>query len=74
MREIKAYKTMFQFLEQRYRLLPSDALGSLLGDLHLLEDGEPADPAMAQEWDEAVEFIHRSQLSAVPAEPLRKAS
>ena len=73
MKERLAYKTMLQFLEERYRLLPSDALGSLLGDLQLLADGEPADPAMTEEWDQAVEAAQRAHDSSM-TEPLRKAS
>jgi len=60
MKESLAYQTMFEFLEQRYQKLPSDALGGLLGDLRLLEDGEPADPAMAAEWDRAVASVERA--------------
>jgi hypothetical protein len=73
MRESLAYEMMFQFLEERYRLLPSDALGSLLSDLRLLDDNEPADPAMAEEWDSAVEAV-RQQHDRLAIEPLRKAS
>jgi hypothetical protein len=65
---------MFQFLEERYRQLPSDALGSLLGDLRLLDDHEPADPAMADEWDSAVEAVRHQQHDEPAVEPLRRAS
>ena len=54
MKEPLAYKAMFEFLDGRYKQSPSDALGSLLGDLQVDEDGEPFDPAMAAEWDRAV--------------------
>jgi hypothetical protein len=51
MREPEAYRMMFEFLEARYRRLPSDALGALLGEMQLAADGEPFDPAIAEEWD-----------------------
>ena len=73
MKEILAYKTMVQFLEERYRLLPTDALGGLLGDLQLLDDGEPADPAMKQEWEKAVAAVPRER-DVTTIEPLRRAS
>jgi hypothetical protein len=64
---------MFQFLEERYRRLPSDALGSLLGDLQLDEDGKPFDPAMAEEWDRAVASAQQEQRPRI-VEPQRRAS
>jgi hypothetical protein len=50
----QAYRAMFAFLDERYSRLPSDALGQLLGEMALLEDGLPADPAIAEEWNAAV--------------------
>lgn len=41
----EAYLAMYEFLVQLYRRTRSDELGSLLGDLSVLEDGKPADPA-----------------------------
>jgi hypothetical protein len=52
--ELNAYKIMVRFLEDRYSRLPSDALGGLLGELTLLEDGRPADSAIVGEWENAV--------------------
>jgi len=72
MRERNAYQTMFRFLEDRYRRLPSDALGGLLGEMQLAEDGEPFDPAIGQEWDEAVTAFEASRSISVV--PHRKAS
>ena len=57
MRDLKAYRAMFHFLDERYKRLPSDALGGLLGELNLelWGDGEPGDPAISAEWERAVE-------------------
>jgi hypothetical protein len=54
MTEDQAYRTMFLFLEERYLRLPSDGLGTLLGELRILEDGGPADPAIKEEWQRAL--------------------
>ena len=54
MKELSAYQVMFQFLEDRYRRLPSDELGNLLGEMQLAQDGQPFDPAVGEDWDKAV--------------------
>ena len=61
MKERVAYQTMFRFLEDRYRRLPSDALGGLLGEMQLAEDGEPFDPAIGKEWDDAVTAVEATR-------------
>ena len=33
MRELKAYKSMFRFLDERYKQLPSDELARLLSSM-----------------------------------------
>jgi hypothetical protein len=55
MREKEAYEMMFRFLEERYMRLPSDALGGLLGEMQLNDDGLPFDPAIVKEWESAVD-------------------
>lgn len=72
MKELKAYRMMFRFLADRYDRLPSDTLGGLLGEMQLAEDGEPFDPAIGQEWDEAVTAFEASRSISVV--PHRKAS
>ena len=57
MKDLRAYKIMFQFLEDRYFRGPSDELGELLSSLTLLKDGEPADAATAQDWERAIEAV-----------------
>jgi hypothetical protein len=46
---------MFRFLEERYLRLRSDDIAALLGELTLLEDGKPSDPAIIRDWERAVE-------------------
>jgi hypothetical protein len=55
--ELEAFKVMFSFLEKYYEQTQSDDIGSLLGDLTLLDDDRPIDSAMWEEWLEAVEKI-----------------
>jgi len=50
----QAYNAMFRFLEKEYEQTQSDDIGALLGSMSLLEDGSPADPAVKDEWSEAV--------------------
>ena len=45
---------MFAFLKAHYEREPSDDIGAILGSLSLLQDGRPADPACAKDWEEAV--------------------
>jgi hypothetical protein len=55
MKEQEAYQIMFRFLEARYFRLPSDALGQLLGEMQLSDDGLPFDQAIVRDWNAAVE-------------------
>lgn len=73
MREMTAYKTMVQFLEERYDRLPSDALGVLLGELALQADGRPADPAVEADWDRVVDHIAERDGMLHEAIPMRRA-
>src|SRR3982751_1764260 len=54
--ERQAYAAMYYFLDQLYQSTKSDDIGGLLGSMSLLPDGEPADSAITQEWEEAVQF------------------
>lgn len=47
---------MFHFLENMYKRNPKYIIGSLLGDICLLTDGTPADPAVISDWGKAVEY------------------
>ena len=53
-KEREAFQIMFRFLEERYSRLPSDALGGLLGEMQLGDDGLPFDQAIVEEWNKAV--------------------
>jgi len=52
--EQEAYAAMFAFLEHRYKLTQSDDLGALLGSMSLLPNGGTADPAIWQDWCNAI--------------------
>lgn len=50
----QAYAAMFRFLEDYYERTKSDDVGSLLGSMRLLNDSNPADPAIAIDWERAI--------------------
>ncbi len=50
----EAYTAMFAFLESRYRMTESDELGALLGSMSLLPGGGTADPAIWEDWLNAI--------------------
>ncbi|GGS05202.1 hypothetical protein [Deinococcus sedimenti] len=49
-----AYLSMFAFLEAYSQRTGSDEIGALLGDLQLDSVDEPFDPAVLQDWTDAV--------------------
>ncbi len=55
----QAYAAMYYFLDQFYSRSGITDLGSLLGDMSLLPDGQPADSAVVEDWQEAVQFALR---------------
>lgn len=46
----QAYLVMFQFFDAYYWRTKSDNMGTLLGGMSLLDDGDTADPAMWEDW------------------------
>ena len=50
----KAYQAMYYFLDKYYKLTKSDDVGCLLGGMSLLNDGGTADPAIWQDWEDAI--------------------
>lgn len=60
MTEKEAYDAMVRFLDQVYERTKSDELGGLLGSMTPLEDGDPADPALKNDWNEAVKAVLES--------------
>ena len=63
--EDEAYLAMFAFVEKRYRLTQSDDIGSFLGDMSLLFSGGTADPALQDDWTEAVELARSGKVDAM---------
>lgn len=51
----QAFEAMFLFLKDYFERTRSDDIGSLLGDLQIMEDGEPMDPAVWNEWLDCVQ-------------------
>lgn len=66
--ERQAYEVMLRFLERQYNRTASDDLALLLGSASLLEDGSPADPALAEEWHECVAEVLEAQKNGIAAE------
>lgn len=60
----EAYLAMYEFLIELYQRTQSDELGSLLGDLSLLEDGTTVDPAAWGDWLRCVEKARRGGVDA----------
>ena len=59
-----AYLAMYHFLDQYYQMTKSDDVGSLLGDMSLLQDGRPADAAYWNDWLEAVKKAEAGTVDA----------
>ena len=57
----EAYKAMYQYLENLYELTNSDDLAGFLGGMTLLDDGVPADPAVWQDWIDAINKIKENK-------------
>ena len=60
----EAYLAMYSFLEHWYEMTKSDDIGSLLGSMSLLEDGNTADPAIESDWLKAVEKTLKGEVNA----------
>ena len=54
---LQAFNAMRKFLEKYYNETSSDDVGSLLGELQFLDDGETADPAAWIDWTECVKEV-----------------
>ncbi len=53
----EAYAAMYRFLEHEYEMTGSDEIGGLLSSLSLLKEGGTADPAMWNDWIQAVNKV-----------------
>ena len=51
----QAYLAMYSFLEAHYQRTKADDVGALLGAMSVLPDGAPADPAIAEDCQAAVQ-------------------
>ena len=61
----EAYLAMFAFIEKRYRLTSSDDLASFLSDMSLMFSGGTADPALQDDWEEAVSLARAGKVDAM---------
>lgn len=50
----QAYTAMYAYLEHLYQMTNSDDLGGFLGGMSFLPDGATADPAVWDDWLDAV--------------------
>ncbi len=66
--ERDAYRVMLKFLERHYERTASDDVAVLLGSASLLDDGSPADPALAEEWHDCVAEVLGEEKSSIAAE------
>ncbi len=53
----EAFESMIKYLEMYYERTGSDDIGSLLGDMILLEDGVTSDPAAWNDWLTCIKII-----------------
>jgi hypothetical protein len=62
--ETEAYLAMFAFLEGHFSRTQSSDIGALLGELSVLPDGQPADPAVKSDWASAIAQAKTGRVSA----------
>jgi len=55
---------MYAFLDNHFARGETDVVATILGGLSLLADGEPLDPAMKVDWEEAVEKALAGEVDA----------
>jgi hypothetical protein len=60
----QAYRTMLAFLEREVELTESSDLADLVSEYKLGADGQTRDPALWEEWLEAVGKVLRPQKPA----------
>ena len=59
----EAYKAMYFFLENLYKRTKSEDLAEFLGSMSLLKDKLPADPAMWNDWLQAIKKAQKKSSS-----------
>ena len=62
--ELTAYQAMVVFLEKYYELTRADDVGGLLASMQLTDDGRPMDPAMWDDWLEALSLVKKQERLA----------
>ena len=51
----EAYKAMYLYLENLYKLTGSDDLAGFLGSMSMLKDGKPVEETVWEDWLEAID-------------------
>lgn len=51
----EAYKEMYLYLENLYKLTGSDDLAGFLGSMSMLKDGKPVEETVWEDWLEAID-------------------
>lgn len=51
----EAYKAMYLYLENLYKLTGSADLAGFLGSMSMLQDGKPVDETVWEDWLEAID-------------------
>jgi len=59
--DLQAYQIMICFLEKHYFRTKSEDIGSLLGDLTLLNKRISADPAAWTDWESCIKEVTKMQ-------------
>ena len=62
--KLEAYLAMYTYLEAYYDRGKSDEIASMLSSMSILEDGSSADPAIKEDWDDAVESVIKGKVNA----------
>ena len=62
--EVLAYRAMFVFLDRYFDLTKSEDIGQLLSSMSMLNDGLPVDPAIWEDWKDAIGIAIKNQQSA----------
>lgn len=60
--KMEAFLAMKEFLNSYYKMTKSDDVGALLGAMEILEDGETADPAIWEDWEDSLNKIIKKKL------------
>jgi hypothetical protein len=61
--EKEAYTAMYAYLVKIYEITKSDDLGSLLGSMSTLANGETADPAIWDDWLKCIEEVKKGKVN-----------